>query len=98
MISAIRNHWNDLDWRDEATCRDLDPELFFPVGVTGMAVEQIEAAKSFCRVCPSHRASEFFYVFSDQDRRRFLNTKKKFRCIKTEVSNISTLSPLSPCY
>ena len=67
VISAIRNHWNDLDWRDEATCRDLDPELFFPVGVTGMAVEQIEAAKSFCRVCPSQGQCLEFAITTNQE-------------------------------
>ena len=29
----------------------MDPDLFFPIGTTGPALEQIEAAKSICRVC-----------------------------------------------
>jgi WhiB family redox-sensing transcriptional regulator len=32
-------------------CRDEDPELFFPVGNTGPAASQIEAAKEICRRC-----------------------------------------------
>lgn len=40
-----------MDWRDSAACLDADPELFFPVGNTGPAVEQIDAAKSVCASC-----------------------------------------------
>ncbi|HZR47898.1 MAG TPA: WhiB family transcriptional regulator [Streptosporangiaceae bacterium] len=32
-------------------CRHADPELFFPVSVTGPAVRQAEAAKTVCRGC-----------------------------------------------
>lgn len=39
------------DWRDLAQCRGTDPDLFFPVGTTGPAIEQIENAKAICRLC-----------------------------------------------
>ncbi len=42
----------DDTWRDEAACRDMDPDLFFPIGTTGPALDQIEAAKGICRACP----------------------------------------------
>ena len=41
-----------MDWRDKASCLTVDPELFFPVGNTGPAVEQIDRAKSVCSHCP----------------------------------------------
>ena len=41
-----------MDWRHRATCRDEDPELFFPVGTSGPALLQIAAAKTVCRRCP----------------------------------------------
>jgi WhiB family transcriptional regulator, redox-sensing transcriptional regulator len=39
------------DWRHSSACRDEDPELFFPVGTTGPAERQVEAAKAVCRRC-----------------------------------------------
>ena len=43
------------DWRDYAACRDVDPELFFPLGTVGASLPQIEQAKRVCRVCPVSR-------------------------------------------
>jgi WhiB family transcriptional regulator, redox-sensing transcriptional regulator len=40
------------DWRYEASCREVDPELFFPVGTSGPALLQIAEAKAVCRRCP----------------------------------------------
>ena len=40
-----------MDWRHQAACRDIDPEIFFPVGTTGPALAQIEAAQSICGTC-----------------------------------------------
>src|SRR6476661_4617672 len=41
-----------MDWRHEAACREVDPELFFPIGNTGPALLQIDEAKQVCRRCP----------------------------------------------
>lgn len=40
-----------FDWRLAAACRDLDPDLFFPIGTTGPSVGQIAAAKQVCHAC-----------------------------------------------
>jgi len=40
------------DWRDDAACRRLGPELFFPISTLGAALPQIQAAKQVCRHCP----------------------------------------------
>ncbi len=39
------------EWRELSACRDSDPTLFFPIGTTGGAIEQIEAAKQICAMC-----------------------------------------------
>jgi WhiB family transcriptional regulator, redox-sensing transcriptional regulator len=41
-----------MNWREEGACRDADPELFFPISMTGAALRQIEEAKRICRGCP----------------------------------------------
>lgn len=55
------------DWRDEAVCRDEDPELFFPAGSTGPYLDQIEEAKSVCRRCPSMDACAQWALNTGQD-------------------------------
>ena len=40
-----------MRWIDRASCLEHDPDLFFPVGTTGPAVEQTARAKGVCRTC-----------------------------------------------
>jgi WhiB family redox-sensing transcriptional regulator len=43
----------NTNWRAHAACREEDPDLFFPIGTTGLALLQIEEAKAVCRRrCP----------------------------------------------
>jgi len=41
-----------MNWRDDAACLDVDPDLFFPIGTTGPALDQIDEAKRICLACP----------------------------------------------
>ena len=59
--------WDKEDWREGAACRHTDPDLFFPVGTTGPAVEQIEAAKAVCRRCESQTACLEFALATNQE-------------------------------
>ena len=40
------------NWRVRAACAGTDPELFFPVGETGLSQTQIWEAKQVCHACP----------------------------------------------
>ena len=41
----------EMAWIEGARCIGEDPELFFPVGTTGPAVEQTEIARQVCLAC-----------------------------------------------
>ncbi len=55
------------DWRDDAACGRLDPELFFPISTLGAALPQIEAAKRVCDRCPVRVACLRWALDSGQD-------------------------------
>ena len=57
----------ELTWRQDAACRDTSPELFFPIGTTGQAVEQIAAAKNVCLGCPAQVPCLEFALATNQD-------------------------------
>lgn len=59
--------WDVDDWREEAACRDTDPDLFFPIGTTGAALEQIDSAKSVCHSCPAQEACLEFALATNQE-------------------------------
>jgi WhiB family transcriptional regulator, redox-sensing transcriptional regulator len=40
-----------VEWVHQARCKDEDPELFFPVGITGASLLQTTMAKGVCNVC-----------------------------------------------
>jgi hypothetical protein len=42
----------DYDWRDDAACRSIAPDTFFPKGRGATPEEQTEAAKRVCGPCP----------------------------------------------
>jgi WhiB family redox-sensing transcriptional regulator len=57
----------DYTWRDQALCRDTDPDLFFPVGTTGMALLAIDQAKDVCGACEVRIECLDFALATNQD-------------------------------
>jgi WhiB family transcriptional regulator, redox-sensing transcriptional regulator len=78
-----------MDWRHNAACLDIDPELFFPVGTTGPALDQIERAKAVCRACDvvaqclewALETNQTAGVWGgmDEDERRALRRSRQYR-------------------
>ena len=67
-LTWIRTHdWDQDDWRTRSLCRDSNPELFFPIGATGIALDQIDAAKEICTVCPVHGECLEFALATNQE-------------------------------
>lgn len=67
LASSLALAHADYAWRDEALCRDTDPDLFFPVGTTGQALVQIERAKRVCGECPVRMDCLDFALATNQD-------------------------------
>jgi WhiB family transcriptional regulator, redox-sensing transcriptional regulator len=44
-----------VNWRDDAACARADPDLFFPVSASGLALRQIDEAKRVCQGCPARK-------------------------------------------
>ena len=61
------SEWDSDDWRKVAACRDTDPDLFFPIGTTGQAIEQIDAAKAVCFTCEVRDACLEFALATNQE-------------------------------
>ena len=57
----------DYNWRRDASCQDTDPELFFPVGTTGNALQAIDYAKRVCAQCAVTQECLDFALDTNQD-------------------------------
>ncbi len=55
------------DWRAQAACQDTNPDLFFPVGTTGPAIDQIKSAKDVCDTCEAKDPCLEFALATNQD-------------------------------
>ena len=67
LASSLALGSADYTWRNNAVCKDTDPELFFPVGSTGQALLQIAKAKSVCCQCEVAQQCLEFALETNQD-------------------------------
>jgi WhiB family transcriptional regulator, redox-sensing transcriptional regulator len=63
LRTAPRSARGPRDWRDDAACRDTDPDLFFPEGTAGPARDQADQAKQVCQACPVRTPSLRFALW-----------------------------------
>ena len=67
-LTSSRSLNNATDsWRAVSSCRDTAPDLFFPVGTTGPALDQIAAAKAACDSCEAKAPCLEFALTTNQD-------------------------------
>ena len=66
-LSIVDATWNNLSWRQHASCAHLDTNVFFPVGLTGSAIEQTNLAKTICNDCPVAKQCLEFALRTLQD-------------------------------
>ena len=59
--------WDLEDWRCRCGLPGHGSGLFFPVGTTGPAIEQIESAKAVCRQCEAQMACLEFALATNQE-------------------------------
>ncbi len=59
--------WPLEEWRNTASCRDSDPNLFYPLGRGRAALEQADVAKAICRACPSRGPCLTYALATRQD-------------------------------
>ncbi|MCI2424380.1 WhiB family transcriptional regulator [Saccharopolyspora sp. K220] len=87
-----------MNWRHRASCRDEDPELFFPTGTTKSALEQLSTAKSVCHRCPV--TSECLAWALDTGQRNGvwggLSEEERHR-LRQHTSTLSTTDLTLPC-
>jgi WhiB family redox-sensing transcriptional regulator len=50
-VLPVTSGARSLSWMSRGACRQADPELFFPVSVTGSGMRQAEVAKAVCGRC-----------------------------------------------
>jgi WhiB family transcriptional regulator, redox-sensing transcriptional regulator len=85
-----------VNWRDDAACRDADPELFFPVGTAGSALRQIREARRICCDCPAqapclawalhHGVTDGVWGGTTEEQRRALRSLARARPNGQEVN------------
>ena len=66
-LSVVDATWNNRDWREAASCKDVDTNLFFPTGLTGYAIDQTNVAKALCNDCSVRPQCLEFALRTNQD-------------------------------
>ena len=67
LVVWMPGEFGDQAWRSSAACRDVDTAVFFPVGLTGPAIQLIDEAKVICRGCPVRLVCLQYALATHQD-------------------------------
>ncbi len=56
-----------VSWMSKGACQGEDPELFFPIAMTGPALQQVSVAKAICQRCAVRVACLSYGLQTSQD-------------------------------
>jgi WhiB family redox-sensing transcriptional regulator len=56
----------DDSWKEQGICKQVDPELFFPIAKSGQRAEQAALAIRVCAQCPVIRECWAYAVAKDE--------------------------------
>jgi WhiB family redox-sensing transcriptional regulator len=95
--------FDERGWRHSAACRDVDPAVFFPVGLTGPAIKQIAAAKAICHGCPVRLVCLQYAlanhhddgVWGGQDEGERRDLRRRWRRLGSPLRLVPGTSPMS---
>ena len=93
-VAASEGRARLTDWRDDAACRNADPELFFPDRDIRSARARVKTAKLICRGCPvkmtclnwalaSGQESGIWGGLTEEERHRLQRRAAAFRPVAT---------------
>lgn len=79
---------DSMAWQLRGSCRSMDPEIFFPTGISGPSAARTRTAKRVCHDCPviaqcltwALRRGEEWGVWgglSEYERRRLLGNRRR---------------------
>lgn len=66
LRAMLVSRYDDGEWREQALCRDVDTEVFFPIGSGPRAMEVADVAKAICATCPVQVQCLRFAVATNQ--------------------------------
>ncbi len=96
-LLAANLDWEGERWRDRAACRSTAADLFFPIGRTPGAIDQIRTAKSVCRSCEVRETCLLYALETNQDSGIWGGTsedeRRKLRRAWLARQQLRTLSP-----
>ena len=74
-----------LDWWDSASCREADPDLFFPVSSAGAGRDEVARAKAICAGCQVRRQCLQFALATHQAHGVWGGTTEEERRLRVPV-------------
>jgi WhiB family transcriptional regulator, redox-sensing transcriptional regulator len=93
-------------WQNSAACRNVDTELFFPIGPIGRAAAEARQAKAICARCPVRQPCLTYALAThqgygiwggyDEDERRVLHSRQRVAAAGKRLTGRNGPRPNAP--